>query len=421
LPDPASSQRPRSLPAASLAASQSPAPASAAFIVDFDDAMRGLRFDPGTVDGNLDTGSSGNGMLDADELALIAAILARPDLDLKASGGIDHRRVHDAFLQARASAAADLQLLAPTWPTAADVAAGYAMLGRGSFDSYNEMSKGFNAPLAGNYALALALGQYLAFDGDADGDGVSNRVEYAVFKSEGRSAYVRAALDPAIRPTATQIAEHPVSTLQATRKTLGIVLYPGFEVLDVYGPLEMWGYVQDFKVITIAEQAGPVRSAQGVSTVAEYSFATAPPLDILMVPGGIGTRTELENPVLLDYLRRQHARTEYTTSVCTGSALLAKAGLLTGLRATSNKRAFQLAVDQDPAVHWVGKARWVEDGKVLTSSGVSAGTDMALGLIAKIYGRERAEALARSVEYEWHHDPDVDPFAIAEIPKPSPR
>lgn len=196
------------------------------------------------------------------------------------------------------------------------------------------------------------------------------------------------------------------------KKLVGVVLYPGFEVLDVFGPVEMWANVPDFKVVLIAQKLGAVKSAQGVSVVADFDFETAPPLDIMMVPGGIGTYAELGNSVFLDYLRKQDQTTEFTTSVCTGSALLAKAGLLKGRRATSNKKFFSLAVKQDPSVTWVKHARWVEDGKMITSSGVSAGTDMALGLVAKIYGKDRARALADVLEYQWSDDPNLDPFAI---------
>lgn len=214
---------------------------------------------------------------------------------------------------------------------------------------------------------------------------------------------------------------------QPAKKTVGIVLYPDFEVLDVYGPLEMWAYVPEFRLVIIAEQAGPVRSYQGASTVAEYSFANAPPLDILMVPGGFGTRPQLVNPAMLAYIRDQHARTELTTSVCTGSWLLARAGILTGLRATTNKTFYAEGLAQDTRVLWQPKARWVEDGKVVTSSGVSAGTDMALGVVAKLFGKDRARRLARSLEYVWNEDPDNDPFAVeapqaAEPPqKPTPE
>jgi putative intracellular protease/amidase/methionine-rich copper-binding protein CopC len=210
-------------------------------------------------------------------------------------------------------------------------------------------------------------------------------------------------------PAADQLTE--VTLPESKHKTIGIILYEGFEVLDVYGPAEMWANVPEFDVVMIAEQAGPVKSAQGIATIAEYSFDNAPTLDIVMVPGGIGTYTELLNEEFLGYLQRVHANSEYTTSVCTGSALLAKAGILDGLRATSNKRVFYLAEEQSSKVDWVVDARWVEDGKVLTSSGVSAGIDMALGLVAKTHGIEAARMLASSLEYVWHEEADDDPFA----------
>jgi putative intracellular protease/amidase len=193
---------------------------------------------------------------------------------------------------------------------------------------------------------------------------------------------------------------------------IGVVLYPGFEVLDVFGPVEMWANVPDFQVVMIAEKGGLVRSAQGAQVMADYDFDGAPKLDVMMVPGGVGTRAELENPVFLNFLRRQDKTTEFTTSVCSGSALLAKAGLLKGRKATSNKAFFSLATSQDASVDWRKEARWVEDGKFFTSSGVSAGTDMALGLVARIYGKDQARRLARSLEYQWSEDADNDPFAI---------
>ncbi|MBK8247073.1 MAG: DJ-1/PfpI family protein [Gemmatimonadetes bacterium] len=383
-------------------------------VPDFDAAMRGLRFAPATTDFNNGAGGGGNGMLDAEEMALITAILRQPAFDLSARGGVTRAKVEAALQQARATAKKDIAALVDRWPTAPEVVAGYVMLGRASFEAYDAMSKGFGAPLTGDYSLALALDRYLGPNGDADGDGVPNRHEYQVHFARGRDAWVKAALDPSERTRPALVSTTPAPK---EVKTVGIVLYPGFEVLDVYGPVEMWSYVPEFKVVMIAEQAGPVRSAQGVSTVAEYSFANAPTVDILMVPGGVGTYTQLKNAAFLDFIRARHAVTSYTTSVCTGSALLARAGLLKGLRATSNKGAFALAVEQDPEVKWVPSARWVEDGKVLTSSGVSAGTDMALGLVSKMFGIERARGLARSLEYEWHEDRDADPFGLKEVPK----
>ncbi|WP_430421619.1 DJ-1/PfpI family protein [Phenylobacterium sp.] len=199
---------------------------------------------------------------------------------------------------------------------------------------------------------------------------------------------------------------------QSGKKTVGVVLYPDFEVLDVFGPVEMWANVPNMKVVFVAQTAGPVRSAQAVSAVAEYGFDTSPPLDIMMVPGGIGTLLELKNEALLQFIREQDKRTELTTSVCTGSALLAKAGLLKGRRATSNKKFFSIAQSQDSTVTWVKHARWVEDGKYVTSSGVSAGTDMALAVVARFHGKDAARQLARTLEYQWSEDPTNDPFAI---------
>jgi putative intracellular protease/amidase len=194
-------------------------------------------------------------------------------------------------------------------------------------------------------------------------------------------------------------------------RTLGAVLYDKFELLDLYGPLEMFGSIgPELKIVTVAEQAGPVASTQGPRTVAEHSYADAPKLDLILLPGGFGTFPQLENAAMLEFLRKRAPQAEVTMSVCSGSALLAKAGLLDGRRATSNKQFFDLAVRQGEKVEWVKEARWVEDGPYATSSGVSAGTDMALAIIAKLYGRPLAQQIADATEYEWQTDSTRDPF-----------
>lgn len=199
---------------------------------------------------------------------------------------------------------------------------------------------------------------------------------------------------------------------QPPARTLGIVLYSRFELLDVFGPAEMFGNLGDkVKIVMVAAKAGPVKSAQGPQVVADYGFDDCPQLDLLMVPGGFGTLAELKNETLLDWLRKRSEKAEIVMSVCSGSALLAKAGLLDGRRATSNKQYFQMAVAQGPKVEWVKEARWVDDGNRVTSSGVSAGTDMALHVIERLYGKEIAERLADGTEYQWHRDADRDPFA----------
>jgi putative intracellular protease/amidase len=196
-----------------------------------------------------------------------------------------------------------------------------------------------------------------------------------------------------------------------TSRTLGAILYKDFELLDLYGPLEMFGNLGDAcRIVTVAENTGLVASTQGPKTEAEYSYANCPPLDLILLPGGVGTIAELDNPALLNFLRERSQTAEYTMSVCSGSAILARAGVLDGRRATSNKQLFKLATMQSDKVDWVEEARWVVDGSFVTSSGVSAGTDMALGIIATLHGLEQAQTIADHTEYQWHSDANSDPF-----------
>jgi transcriptional regulator GlxA family with amidase domain len=194
-------------------------------------------------------------------------------------------------------------------------------------------------------------------------------------------------------------------------RTLGVLLFDQFELLDVFGPLEMFGMLDDFAIRLISEQAPVIASAQGPRSVIDDHFADDRAYDVLLVPGGMGTRREVGNPALLDWLARKAESTEIVASVCTGSALLAKAGLLDDRRATTNKLAFDWVMSQGPKVNWQGRARWVEDGKFFTSSGVSAGMDMTLALIARLCGIERAHQAAHWAEYTWNEDSENDPFA----------
>lgn len=195
------------------------------------------------------------------------------------------------------------------------------------------------------------------------------------------------------------------------RFTLGTVLFEGFELLDVYGPLEMFGNVgEQLKIVTVAEKACAVASAQGPRSVADYGFADCPPLDLIHVPGGFGAVRQARNDAMLNFLRERSRDARLTLSVCNGSGLIAAAGILDGRRATTNKQFFTLTAAQGAKVDWVRKARWVDDGDVVTSSGVSAGMDMALAVIRRLFGDEMAESIAAATEYEWHRDPEWDPF-----------
>lgn len=200
--------------------------------------------------------------------------------------------------------------------------------------------------------------------------------------------------------------------MPSSLKTLGVLLFPDFETLDVFGPLEMFGLLERLQIAMISEHGGLIQSTQGQLVHTEFHWNNAPRLDFLLVPGGMGTRREVGNQPLLDWIATRSAQTELTLSVCTGAALLARADVLDGLSATTNKRAFEWVMTQGPKVHWVKKARWVDAGKVITSSGVSAGIDMSLYTIARLYGEAVRDEVAQRAEYVVNPNADCDPFVI---------
>ncbi|MCL6640573.1 MAG: DJ-1/PfpI family protein [Candidatus Rokubacteria bacterium] len=207
----------------------------------------------------------------------------------------------------------------------------------------------------------------------------------------------------------------------ASVRRVAVALFEGFTVLDVYGPVQAFAACRTvrpdgtrerhFEIVTMSAVPGPVASGEGVVTVARHAFEDAPSYDILVIPGGFGTRAAVNDEAFLGQLAAASRRAPLTATVCTGSALLARTGLLDGRPATSNKLAWDWVVQQGPRVRWQRRARWVDDGDVLTSSGVSAGIDMTLALIARLLGRELALTAARNMEYVWREDPGDDPFA----------
>ena len=196
------------------------------------------------------------------------------------------------------------------------------------------------------------------------------------------------------------------------QRTLQIVLFEGFELLDVFGPLEMFGNLgADLRLEMVAARGTVVSSFQGPRTALDATFDRAEPTDWLLVPGGFGTREAVNDAALIGWLRERIPAAELIMTVCTGTALVARTGLLDQHRATTNKRAFGWVAEQGPAVDWVREARWVRSGRFATSSGVSAGIDMALAIVVEFFGAARAEALRVATEYDWHRDPTWDPFA----------
>lgn len=142
-----------------------------------------------------------------------------------------------------------------------------------------------------------------------------------------------------------------------------------------------------------------------------HTLTTVPDdLDVLIIPGGLGTRSPLINSTI-DYIAATYPKVKYLITVCTGSALAARAGILDGKRATTNKASWDSSVATGPKVKWVPSARWVVDGNVWTSSGVSAGIDATLAFIEEMYGRDNATYVTNLMEYERNEDSSRDPFA----------
>ena len=195
-------------------------------------------------------------------------------------------------------------------------------------------------------------------------------------------------------------------------RTLGALVFPGFETLDYFGPIEMLGcYGKETEIITIAKTLDPVPSVHGQKIVIDKALAEKDDYDLLLIPGGDSALEAAKDEAFMYWLRAASANAERVMAVCTGTVLLGMTGALDGRRATTNKMDFTATVPLAPNVEWVKEARWVKDGKFYTSSGVSAGIDMALAAMADLFGPEMAERLALGSEYEWHRDPAWDPFA----------
>lgn len=194
---------------------------------------------------------------------------------------------------------------------------------------------------------------------------------------------------------------------------VNLLLFPDFETLDAFGPVEIFGKVETFRLRYFSLDGGVVASRQGTRILTE-ARAEIDPTGILLLPGGQGTRPLSTDAAFLAALGELAAQSAYCLSVCTGSALLARCGALAGRRATTNKKSFDWVVSLGGGALWQRQARWCVDGKFYTSSGVSAGTDMALGFVADRCGGDKAKEIARHIEYRWNADPADDPFAAAD-------
>ena len=190
------------------------------------------------------------------------------------------------------------------------------------------------------------------------------------------------------------------------------LIFDDFELLDLFGPVEVFGNIEEYRIKYFSMNGGTVTGRLNAQIVTE-SVEALEPEGILLLPGGRGTRALVDDGGFTGKLKSAAEESKWCLTVCTGSALLAKTGLLDDLGATSNKMAFRWAQGVRETVHWKYRARWVVDGKYYTSSGVSAGIDMALGFVRDRFSEERAREIARRIEYEWNGDRDNDPFALA--------
>jgi len=186
--------------------------------------------------------------------------------------------------------------------------------------------------------------------------------------------------------------------------TIGLLLFDDAEELDFVGPWEVFTMAAqqqaDVRVVTLAERAAPIRCAKGLRVLADHCLEDAPALDVVLVPGGQGTRREVDNPVVIEWLRKVGADAAWTTSVCTGALLLCEAGFARGRTVTTHWAFVASLRERYPDVRVRDDVRYVRDGSLVTAAGVSAGIDMALWLTGALWGADRARAAQRAMQYD---------------------
>lgn len=195
-------------------------------------------------------------------------------------------------------------------------------------------------------------------------------------------------------------------------RTVAILIFDQVELLDFAGPYQVFSSVKHpdtnerlMNVFTVAESADPLECSKGLRVIPDYALESCPPFDMILVPGGMGTRTAVHRQPLIDWIAERSRDIELTTSVCTGSFLLAQAGLLDGKPATTHYASIERMRETYSTIDVREQTRWTEDGNILTSAGVSAGIDMALYVLQRLYGKPVADATATSIEYEhWQVD-----------------
>lgn len=189
-------------------------------------------------------------------------------------------------------------------------------------------------------------------------------------------------------------------------RNVAILIFDNVEVLDFTGPFEVFitgsNRGKDFNVYTVAEFDRPIISLGNLSVNPTYTIYNCPKPDILIIPGGWGSRIEMQNEIITKWIREISNDVELLLSVCTGALILAKANLLDGLQITTNRLAINELKEVAPeTAEIVENARYIDNGKIILSAGVSAGIDMSLYVVSRLFGEERAKNTAELMEYDW--------------------
>jgi transcriptional regulator GlxA family with amidase domain len=198
-------------------------------------------------------------------------------------------------------------------------------------------------------------------------------------------------------------------SVKADLLSVGIFLFDKIELLDFAGPYEVFSVTSElndfklFQIYTISADGRPIQTINGLRVMVDCSFDNHPPLDILVVPGGVGTRSEVKNEKVLEWIGKTHQSTKITMSVCTGAVLLGKLGLLDGLESTTHHEVFDLLEDVAPRTIITPEKRWHDHDRVMTSGGISAGIDLSLHVVEKLFGAVAKQRTMAYMEYgEWH-------------------
>jgi transcriptional regulator GlxA family with amidase domain len=190
-------------------------------------------------------------------------------------------------------------------------------------------------------------------------------------------------------------------------RNLAILLFDDVEILDFCGPFEVFSVTNEINdniqlnIFTIAEHDSPILTRNGLSVNPKYTIRNSPEPQILLVPGGQGSRKEMNNPLIISWLIKNFQKLELLLSVCTGSIILAKAGLLDGLVATTHHNVIDLLKEVAPNTEIIPSKRFIDNGKVIVSAGISAGIDMSLYVVSKLFGEDIARKTATYMEYDW--------------------